>query len=351
MARKVALIAGVGGMCGGNMAHLLHDTGGWEVIGISRSPLEDDLGFVRHIAADLLDRHNTAANLKTIGDVTHIFYTALLNGKTFAEENELNTRMMHNFLDVAIPQTPKLQHVHVLEGVKQYGYHQGEYRTPARESDPACVPPYFYEAQHAHVLKWQQGRPWSWSTTRPGAVYGYGNGARINIMTVLVLYGTMMKELKLPLYFPGDEKTFNAISFASDVGILNRAMLWASTDPRAANQAFNIGNGDSFRWRYLWPHIASLFDIEPGPVKRMSLVEFMKDKDSVWDEIVHRNGLRPTELHRLAPWTYADTVFSRGWDNMISMVKANRYGFTEMIDTWDMMTTIIGDFRARRIIP
>jgi nucleoside-diphosphate-sugar epimerase len=213
------------------------------------------------------------------------------------------------------------------------------------------VPAYFYEHQHAHVLKWQKGSNWTWSTTRPGAVCGYGNGARINLMTVLAVYGTMMKELKLPLYFPGDEKTFNSITFASDVGILNRAMLWASTDPRAANQAFNIGNGDSFRWQYMWPHVASLFDIEPGPVKPTSLVEFMKDKTSVWEKIVARNGLKQTQLHKLAPWTYADTVFSRGWDNMISMVKANRFGFTEMIDTQDMMTSIIDDFRTRRIIP
>ncbi|MDG7129598.1 NAD-dependent dehydratase, partial [Streptococcus pneumoniae] len=82
-----------------------------------------------------------------------------------------------------------------------------------------------------------QGRSWGWSTTRPGAVCGYGYGARINLMTVLAAYGTIMKALGEPLYFPGDARTFNAISFASDVGILNRAMLWASTDPRAANQA------------------------------------------------------------------------------------------------------------------
>jgi len=350
MKKKVALIAGVGGMCGGNMARFLHRTGEWDVIGISRGRPED-ADTVRHIAADLLSAESTRTNLTGIGDVTHIFYTALLTGKDFTEENELNTRMMRTFLDVAIPQTPRLEHVHVLEGVKHYGYHLGEYRTPAREDDPPCVPAYFYEAQHAHVLKWQKGRSWSWSTTRPGAVCGYGNGARINLMTVLAVYGTMMKSLKLPLYFPGDDRTWNAITFASDVRILNRAMLWASTDPRAANQTFNIGNGDSFRWKHLWPHIASLFGIEPGPIKTMSLVEFMSDKAGIWNDIVRREKLKQTDLFKLAPWSYADTVFSRGWDNMISMVKANRFGFTEMIDTRDMMTEIIGDFRARRVIP
>jgi hypothetical protein len=32
-------------------------------------------------------------------------------------------------------------------------------------------------------------------------------------------------------------------------------------------------------------------------------------------------------------------------------VKANRFGFTEMIDTRDMMREVMSDFRARRIIP
>lgn len=351
MTRKVALIAGVGGMCGGHMSKLLHSTGEWDVIGISRSKLDDDMSFVRHVPADLLDLESTKANLTNIGDVTHIFYTALLTGKNFDEENELNTRMMHNFLDVAIPQTPKLEHVHVLEGVKQYGYHQGEYRTPAREDDPACVPSYFYEHQHAHVLKWQKGNNWTWSTTRPGAVMGYGNGARINLMTILAVYATMMKELGQPLYFPGDEKTWNAASFMTDVRILNRAMLWASTDPRAANQAFNVGNGDSFRWKYIWEHVAKQFDIEPAGVKPFSLTEFMKDKGPVWDALVARNGLRKTDLHKLVLWSYADTVFNRGWDNMISMVKANRLGFHDMIDTYDMVAEHIDLFRKDRVIP
>jgi nucleoside-diphosphate-sugar epimerase len=348
--KKVALIAGVGGMCGGNMARLLHETGEWEIIGVSRG--DPGLGsWVRHIPVDLLERDRTLQALSEVTGVTHIFYTALLTGSTLAEENELNTRMAQNFLDAAVPSADKLEHVHVLEGVKWYGYHLGEYKTPAREDDPPCVPPYFYEAQHAHVLKLQRGRSWTWSTTRPGAVCGYGYGARINLMTVIAAYGTIMKELRLPFFFPGDEATYNAITFTSDVGILNRAMLWASTDPRAANQAFNIGNGDCFRWKYMWLRLAEMFELEPGTVKDMNLVEFMSDKREVWNRIVERHDLQKTDLFRLAPWGYADTVFRRKWDNMISMVKAFQFGFTEMIDSEQMMRNIITSFRRNKIIP
>jgi hypothetical protein len=35
-------------------------------------------------------------------------------------------------------------------------------------------------------------------------------------------------------------------------------MVWAATDPRAANQAYNINNGDMFRWEEMWPALARL---------------------------------------------------------------------------------------------
>jgi nucleoside-diphosphate-sugar epimerase len=350
MTRKVALIAGVSGMCGSNMARMLHATGEWDVIGVSRGAPE--LGpWLRHIAADLLDASDARARLIGIEDVTHVFYTALLNGRTLDEENELNTRLLANFVDAALPRIDKLQHVHVLEGVKWYGYHLGAYRTPAREDDPACVPAYFYEAQHAHVLQAQHGASWTWSTTRPGAVCGYANGARINLMTVIAAYATILQALDEPLVFPGDQATYDALTFTTDVGLLNRAMLWASTEPRAANQAFNIGNGDAFRWTFMWPRIAAMFGMQPGPVRPMRLVDFMADKAELWADLQRRHGLAATDLFRLAPWAYADTVFSRHWDNAISMVKANRHGFTEMLDSEDMMRRIFDEFRARRVIP
>lgn len=94
-----------------------------------------------------------------------------------------------------------------------------------------------------------------------------------------------------------------------------------------------------------------MFDMPAGPVKTMRLVEFMADKASLWDELVRRHGLRDAAFFRLTPWAYADTVFSRKWDNAISSVKINRHGFTEMIDSEDMMRRIFEDFRARRVIP
>jgi hypothetical protein len=101
----------------------------------------------------------------------------------------------------------------------------------------------------------------------------------------------------------------------------------------------------------MWPRIADMFGMQAGPVKKMRLVEFMADKAGLWADLQKRHKLVATDLFRLAPWTYADTVFSRNWDNAISTVKANRHGFTEMLDSEEMMRRIFGEFRARRVIP
>ena len=69
------------------------------------------------------------------------------------------------------------------------------------------------------------------------------------------------------------------------------------------------------------------------------------------DQCKGRNGSRKTELQKIAPWGYADTVFRRYWDNGISTVKANQFGFTEMIDSYQMMQRIFDEFRAQLVLP
>lgn len=33
--------------------------------------------------------------------------------------------------------------------------------------------------------------------------------------------------------------------------------MWAATEPRSPNQAYNVSNGDYFRWRNAWPKSAA----------------------------------------------------------------------------------------------
>jgi hypothetical protein len=57
----------------------------------------------------------------------------------------------------------------------------------------------------------------------------------------------------------------------TDARILAKRMEWAATSEAGRNQAFNIVNGDIFRW--LWPTLAADFGIEAAsyPSQRMPL--------------------------------------------------------------------------------
>lgn len=65
----------------------------------------------------------------------------------------------------------------------------------------------------------------------------------------------------------------------TDAGLLAEATVWAATNPECANQAFNINNGDLFRWQEMWPKIAAFFDMDVAPPLPMSLDVAMADKE------------------------------------------------------------------------
>ena len=78
---------------------------------------------------------------------------------------------------------------------------------------------------------------------------------------LIAAYAMLMKAAGEPLHFPGPEKTFYKLSQATDSDLLNRALEWVGTTPAAANQAFNVTNGDFFRWERLWPSVAAVATI------------------------------------------------------------------------------------------
>ena len=60
-----------------------------------------------------------------------------------------------------------------------------------------------------------------------------------------------------------------------------------------------------FKWKHFWKVLAEQFGIEEYGFKegeRVSLVELMKDKGPVWDEIVRENQLQPTKLDEVGVW-------------------------------------------------
>ncbi|WP_440099246.1 SDR family oxidoreductase [Streptosporangium sp. H16] len=347
---KVALVVGAQGVIGRNLVDHLAALGDWDVIGLSRRGGEST-GRVRHIRADLLDRDDCAKKLGELVDVTHIFYAAYQDRPTWAELVPPNLAMLVNVVDAVEPVAPGLRHVSLMQGYKVYGAHLGPFKTPARESDPHHMPPEFNVDQQNFLEERQKGSGWTWTAIRPSVVCGFALGNPMNLAMVIAVYGAISKELGLPLRFPGRPGAYDTLLEMTDAGLLARATVWAATDERCANQAFNVNNGDLFRWNDMWPKIAGFFDLEVAPPLPMSLDVVMADKGPLWNSMTEKYGLEPHPYEDVSSWAFGDAVFSWDYDFFADGSKARRFGFHEYVDTEAMFLDILGDLRRRRIIP
>lgn len=350
MNEKRALVIGARGVIGGNLVAHLEEIGGWDIVGVSRRG-GDDSGDIRHVAVDLLNTEQTHRAFADLGAVTHVFYAAYQDRPSWAELVQPNLRMLTNVIDAIEPVAPGLAHVNLMQGYKVYGAHLGPFSTPAREDDPPHMPPEFNVDQQQFLERRQVGASWSWSALRPSVVAGVGLGNPMNLAIVIAVYASISRELSIPLRFPGSPGAYTSLIEMTDAGLLAKAAVFAATDPAAGNQAFNITNGDLFRWSSMWPKIAAFFDLEVAPPLPMSLADVMADKTTVWDEMVHRHGLVPTPYSDVSSWAFGDFVFSWDYDVIADTSKSRRAGFHEYVETEAMFLRIFQQLRTARIIP
>lgn len=347
---KVALVVGAQGVIGRNLVDHLAALGDWDIVGLSRRGGET-AGRVRHIAVDLLDAGDCRSKLGELRQVTHIFYAAYQDRPSWAELVPPNLAMLVNVVEAVEPVATGLRHISLMQGYKVYGAHLGPFKTPARETDAGHMPPEFNVDQQEFLEQRQRGKPWSWSAIRPSVVGGFALGNPMNLAIVIALYASMSKELGLPLRFPGKPGAYDKLLEMTDAGLLAKATVWAATDPRCANQAFNINNGDLFRWNELWPKIARWFELETAPPLPMSLSVVMADKEPLWQAMIEKHGLQPTPYKDVSSWGFGDFVFSWDYDLFADGSKARRFGFHEYVETEAMFMNIFADLRRRKIIP
>jgi nucleoside-diphosphate-sugar epimerase len=350
MIHKTALVVGAQGVIGRNLTYHLQTLDDWDVIGLSRRGGATDLR-VQHISVDLLDTADTRAKLAGLKDVTHIFYAAYQDRPSWSELVGPNLAMLVNVVEATEAVATNLQHVSLMQGYKVYGAHLGPFKTPARESDANHMPPEFNVDQQDYLEARAARAGWSWSALRPSVVCGFALGNPMNLAMVIGIYAAMSKELGLPLRFPGKPGAYDTLIEMTDAGLLARATIWAATDPRCANQAFNITNGDLFRWNEMWPKIATMFDLEVAPPLPVSLDVVMADKEALWNRMVAKYNLTPTPYREVSSWRFGDFVFGWDYDFFADSSKARRFGFHEFVDSEVMFAGIFGDFRQRRIIP
>ena len=141
----------------------------------------------------------------------------------------------------------------------------------------------------------------------------------------------------MPLDYPGSQDSYRALIEGVAASHLATAAVWIATTDTCANQAYNVTNGDCFRWEDIWPKIAEYFGLSAGRPRCLSLAKTMSDKGSVWEDIVRQHDLEKTDLGDLALWSFADFLFGSDWDLCSSTTKLRQAGFTDMVDTEAMI--------------
>ena len=346
---KTAVVVGALGVIGRYIVEKLAATPGWQVVGLSRRR-GTDRANVRYLSADLLHPVNL-----DVENVTHVFYAAFQasDGKAsgYAENIAPNRDMLMNSVTEIERKSPALERVVLVTGTKYYGNHLGPYKTPARESDPRHPGSNYYFDQIDWLTAFQRGKTWNWTELRPQTLCGFAPGTAMSILPVIAVYAAMMKELGRPFAFPGKAGAGRAIYQVADSAHFANAALWAATYPRCANQAYNITNGDYFRWLDLWPRLAAVFDMPAADPQPLPLTAFMADKAPLWDAMVKKHGLKPYRFEEVVAWPFGDYVFNTDWDVMSNLTKCRQHGFHEVVDSEEMFVRLLTSFREERIVP
>ena len=350
MARNNAVVVGGLGVIGRALIDHLTNRPDWGVVALSRRRPDFETS-ARFVSVDLSDRGDAHAKLAELDQTTHVFYAAYQAMPTYAEEVAPNVALLANAVDALVAAAPRLQHVNLMEGGKWYGCHLGPFRTPAVEDDPRHMPPNFYYDQQDWLESAAARHGFTWSALRPEAVCGFAVGNPMNLMMAIAVYAAICAELDVPFAFPGKAGAWTALYEVTDARILAAAAQWAATTPACAAEAFNITNGDVFRWCNLWPQLAESFDLPTAEPRHLSLTRFMADKAPVWDRIVAKHDLRPYPFEAVVSWGFADAIFGTEWDIARSTLKARRHGFDAFIETDRMFSELFDDLQRQRIIP
>lgn len=327
-------------------------TEGWTVVGLCRTPPTTSPSTqLAYVQADLYDAADCVRALAGHADVTHVVYTARAkHGETGTESIPENAAMLAATLDAVLSTARDLAHVHLVEGGKWYGLHLGPYPTPAYEDERPATPN-FYHAQEDLLRERQRGQPWTWSASRPNILCDFVPGRARNLTSVLGAWAAILRELGEPLHFPGSPARWHALMEATDGTLLANAIAFVSTHPAAANRAYNVTNGDVFRWERVWPRIAAHFGMRCGDVRPASLEASMRDMEPAWQRVVQRHALRPSRLADVAAFAFGDFVFRLDHDMMSSTTRIRQAGFHEVVDSEAMFLRQLAQYREARILP
>lgn len=198
--------------------------------------------------------------------------------------------------------------------------------------------------------------PWRFTILRPQIVFGDAFGSNMNAIPALGVYAAVQRHDGRPRSFPCGAAF---LTEAVDADIVAGALKCAASSASAADETFNVTNGDVFTMEDLWPAIADAFGMEVGERESLPLAAAIPARQDTWAALVQRFGLRsPADLRDVVgqSFIYADLIMgfsapSAPPPTLLSTIKIRRAGFQECIDTEDMYRKWIGSFQASSYLP
>jgi nucleoside-diphosphate-sugar epimerase len=361
MADKKVVVAGATGLVGSAALRHFGAAGGCEVVALSRREPRQ-LHGARHVAVDLSDPAQCRHAAAQLRGATHLVYAALYEAPSLVDgwrdpgQIRTNDAMLRNLMAVLEPEAPTLRHVALLQGTKAYGVHVRPLTVPAREGRSEMYEqPNFYWAQENFLRELQQGKAWHWSILRPVLIVGEAMGGAMDLIPPLGVYAAMLREQGRALDYPAGAAR---VSQAVDVDLLARAIAWSGKAEAARNEAFNVTNGDVFTWENVWPAIADALDMKPGAAVPLSLAQTWPQWIAPWEALRRKHDLISPGLEAFVglSFQYADYTMRYGQTEpgppaIVSTVKINQAGFTEMMDTEAMFRKWFRQARANRLLP
>ncbi|KAK4185736.1 Iridoid synthase [Podospora australis] len=372
-----------------------------KIYALSRSKKDEYPSHVVHSHIDLLtSAEDMAKDLKDV-EGEYVFFAAYMQQDSEEENCKVNGDMLSNFLR-ALTLTnavSKIKRILLVTGCKQYGVHLGQPKNPMLETDPwlrdsSLWPPNFYHRQQDILREFCENNPGvEWTVTYPNDVIGFANGNFMNLAEGLGIYAAVSKELGENLTFPGSETFYNKFDSFTSSKLHAEFCEWAVTEPKAANQAFNVVNGDVQSWQDMWPRLAQRFGMKvepeqfadskksdlanqtelptPPPIslleaeaglkgrikpsaleQRISLAKWAKQEKvkQAWEKLAEREGLQKDALEK-GTWAFVDFVLGRNFDIVVSMSKAREAGWTGYADTWKSLSDVFGELEAAGVLP
>jgi hypothetical protein len=146
---------------------------------------------------------------------------------------------------------------------------------------------------------------------------------------------------------------WNCLTDMTDARLLARHLTWASTTEAARDQAFNVVNGDIFRWQWMWGRLAEWFGVDPAPFPNevAPLEQQLADAGPVWAAIARTYGLAEPNVARLASAWHTDADLGRPIEVVTDMSKSRKLGFLDYQATDDAFFDLFTRLRESKIIP